>query len=83
MASVTNYETAVDAFVANPTNETARTLEGEYVKLPRSVSGDGASVAFSSLAELRAWTAEKVATAATTRDTKRVITARTSYGGLQ
>ena len=82
MASVSTWETKVDAFVAAPSAATALAMEGEYVKLPRSVSGDGASVAFSSLAELRAWTAEKIS-AALAADTKRVITARTNYGGLR
>jgi hypothetical protein len=83
MADVTAWEAAVDAFVASPSVANQRAMEGEYVKLPRGVSGDGASVTFSSLGELTAWAVAKLAQAAATRDTKRVITARTSYGGLQ
>lgn len=79
-ASLTLYHAALDAFMANPTEDNKRSVLAERAKLPDNTSIDGFSGSLPNIATLKDMLSSLIATATQTRDRRRFIKTQVSHG---
>lgn len=82
-ADLNAYHSALDTFKASPSETTKVGVLTERAKLPDVASGDGGSVGLPNIQTLTTMLDGLIAAASARGDQKRVIQARTSFGGLR
>lgn len=71
VADLADYHTALDAFMASPSETTKRSVLGERAKLPDGASGDGVSVSLPNISTLDTMLSGLIAGAAKSSATSR------------
>jgi hypothetical protein len=82
VALIDDYQTAVAAFVASPSETTKRAVLGARMKLPDAVSGDGGSAQLPNISTLETTLDAmlKGATATSSTNRRRLIQTGLSHG---